>query len=98
MTTPPPTLTPAQLRILRLLSNADAPLWALDLARSTGIKHSTVYHAFRVLYDLGWAVGVTEKPTTPTGRPARVLYRLTARGRTEAAVLLDIPEEGIPAS
>lgn len=81
-----PALGRTQLRILRILLNANTPLWPLDVARSTGIPYSTVYDACRRLYDLGWAVGDTEKKTT--GRPARVLYRLTTRGRTGAGNLL----------
>lgn len=81
----PPTWTPVRLRIVAILAEANAPLWPLDVARATGIPYSTVYDTLRRLYDLGWAVGVTEKKAT--GRPARVLYRLTAVGRKEAAEL-----------
>lgn len=83
-----PVLSPAQLRVLRILSNADAPLRALDVAQAVGVPYGTVYHAFRVLYDAGWAVGVTEKNPV-RGRPSLVLYRLTATGRKKAAAVLD---------
>lgn len=82
-----PVLTPARLRVLRVLSNADAPLRALDVAQAVGLPYGTVYHAFRVLYDAGWAVGVTEKNTV-RGRPPLVAYRLTAKGRKKAAAVL----------
>jgi predicted ArsR family transcriptional regulator len=81
-----PPWTEPRLKVLRILFDADAPLWALDVARATGMSHGTVYNTFRVLYDRGWAVGDTE--TTHPGRPARVLYRLTAQGRTEVAKML----------
>lgn len=82
-----PVWTSSRLRVLRILSNADAPLRALDVAQATGLPYGTVYHAFRVLYDAGWAVGVTEKNTV-RGRPPLVLYRLTATGRKKAAAVL----------
>lgn len=96
MTTPTFGLTGVQLRILRILFNADTPIWPLSVWHSTGIPYGTVYHACRVLYDLGWAVGVTEETKTGTGRPARVLYRLTATGRKQAAELLDEHKEENP--
>lgn len=83
--TDPLTWTGNRRRILRLLATADEPLWALDVARSTGLSHGTVYHTFRILYDLGWAVGVTEREHT--GRPPRVLYRLTEQGRAKTEEL-----------
>ncbi len=86
-------MTPVQLRVLRLLSNAPTPLWPLHIAHTMRVPYGTVYQAFRHLYGRAWAVGVTERPATPTGRPARVLYRLTAEGRKQAALLLDAPEE-----
>jgi predicted ArsR family transcriptional regulator len=84
----PAELTDVQRRVMRLLFNSAEPLWALALARSTGIPYGTVYDTFRVLYDRGWAVGDTEINIKGTGRPARVLYRLTETGRTEAAKIL----------
>lgn len=87
----PTPLTPAQMPVFRILFNADEPLWALAVARSTGIPYGTVYQTFRVLYDLGWVVGVTE--TANTGRPARVLYRLTKQGREQASALLNTPDK-----
>jgi DNA-binding PadR family transcriptional regulator len=69
-----------------MLLNADEPLWALDVARSTDLSYGTVYHSFRVLYDLGWAVGDTE--ASHPGRPPRVRYRLTVQGRAQARALL----------
>lgn len=81
-----PRWTEPRLKVLRILLNADAPLWALDVARTASLPYGTVYYTFRVLYDRGWAVGDTE--TTHPGRPARVLYRLTAQGRTEVAKML----------
>jgi DNA-binding PadR family transcriptional regulator len=81
------TWTRPRLRVLRALSTADSPLWAVELARTLGMSHGTVYDTFRRLYDVGWAVGITED-NTGKGRPARVMYRLTERGRTEAATLL----------
>lgn len=80
-----PTWTRPRLRVLRLLFSADAPVWALDVARSTGISYGTVYDTFRRLYDLGWSVGIT---TPVPSRPARVLYRLTTEGRQQAVGLL----------
>lgn len=82
----PLNLTPVRRRILRLLFNADAPLWSVDVAQSQAISHGTVYDTFRKLYDQGWAVGITEAGAT--GRPPRALYRLTETGRTEAAKIL----------
>ena len=87
-----PTLSAPQLRVLRILFNSAEPLWALAVARSTGIPHGTVYGTFRVLYDHGWAVGDTET-SGGTGRPARVLYRLTKEGRAQAATLLGETEK-----
>ena len=82
-----PALTEVRVRVLRVLFNADQPLWSMDVSRSTGIAHSTVYGTFRILYDAGWAVGVTED-NTGKGRPSRVLYRLTKEGRAQSAALL----------
>lgn len=87
-----PVLTPAQLIVLRVLSNADAPLWALDVAQAVGVPYGTVYQSFRVLYDAGWAVGVTEEKNPVLGRPPRVMYRLTATGRKKAAAVLSEKE------
>ena len=83
-----PVWTAARIHVLRLLFNAEEPLWALDLARAAGMSYGTVYHSFRVLYDMGWAVGVTDMEKRP-GRPPRVRYRLTAEGRAKAPGLLD---------
>lgn len=88
-------MTPVQLRILRVLSNADTALWPLHIAHTTRIPYGTVYHAMRLLYDLGWAVGVTADDED-TGRPPRVLYRLTVKGRREAALLLDTERNPTP--
>lgn len=77
--TDPLAWTGTKARVLRILLNADEPLWPLDMARSTHIPYGTVYGVCRTLYDLGWAVGVTE--VKHPGRPARVLYRLTGEGR-----------------
>lgn len=82
-----PVWTPARLRVLRILFNAGEPLWALDVSKGTGLSYGVVYHSFRVLYDAGWAIGITEDKPRP-GRPARVHYRLTAQGRAQARLLL----------
>ena len=87
-----PALSGPQLRVLRILFSSAEPLWALAVARSTGMPYGTVYGTFRVLYDHGWAVGDTEK-AGDTGRPARVLYRLTGEGRAQAASLLGETEK-----
>lgn len=84
--------TPVRLRVLRLLFNAGEPVWPVELAHSARIPYGTVYDTFRRLYDLGWAVGVTE-PKSGRG-PDRVLYRLTAEGRAKAPALLGEKEEG----
>src|SRR5437868_1691020 len=59
---------------------------ALAVATEIGISYGTVYGTFRQLYDLGWAVGITEEKHP--GRPARVLYRPTEEGRKQLAALL----------
>lgn len=82
--------TPVRLRILAALVEADAPVWPLDLAARLGVSHGTVYGTLRMVYDLGWAVGITEEPMP--GRPPRVSYRLTEQGRTEAPALLSREE------
>lgn len=82
-----PVWTSTRLRVLRILVAADVPVWPLDVAKSTGLTYGAVYHSLRVLYDAGWAVGVTEE-RNPAGGPPRVRYRLTARGRAEAPALL----------
>ncbi len=83
----PPSWTATRLRVLRILAGAGEPLWPLDVARGTGIAYGSVYDTFRRLYDVGWAVGITED-NKGKGRPARVLYRLTKKGRTQAAKIL----------
>ena len=87
-----PALSEPQLRVLRILFNSAEPLWALMVARSTGMPYGTVYGTFRVLYAHGWAVGDTDG-AGGTGRPARVLYRLTGEGRVQAASLLGETEK-----
>lgn len=78
--------TPPRRRVLAALTEADSPVWPVDLARQLGIPYGTVYSALRKIYDLGWAVGITQ-PGTP-GHPPRVVYRLTAQGREHAPALL----------
>jgi DNA-binding PadR family transcriptional regulator len=86
------TVKPVETRILEIMINTDEPLWPLDVARALKVPYGTVYGTLRDLYDRGLAVGVTEKKHL--GRPARVLYRLTAKGRTEASDLIDDRNEG----
>lgn len=83
--TDPLAWTGPKARVLRILADADEPLWPLGLAKDTGMTYGTVYGTCRRLYDRGWAVGITE--TKHTGRPARVLYRLTEEGRRQTAHL-----------
>lgn len=83
--------TKPRLRVLHTLSHADKPLWAVGMARSLAMPYGTVYDTLRRLYDMGWAVGITEKDHK--GRPARVLYRLTETGREQAASLLERSKE-----
>lgn len=83
-----------KLRVLGALANAGQPLWPLDLAKTLKTPYGTVYGALRALYDDGLAVGVTEQKRPGAGRPARVLYRLTATGRERAADLIDERSEG----
>lgn len=84
-------LSPVRLRIARLLFEAGAPVWSVDLAKAEGIPHGTVYTGFRFLYDLGWAIGVT---VPQEGAPARVLYRLTDEGRKQVAALIEKEDKG----
>ena len=79
MTADPFTWTGTRQFVLRALVNSDEPLWPLALAHAASAPYGTVYAAFRELYDLGWAVGITGEDHP--GRPARVHYRLTELGR-----------------
>lgn len=86
--------TPTTVRVLGALANASQPLWPLDLAKTLKAPYGTVYGALRTLYDDGLVVGITERKRPGAGRPARVLYRLTATGRERAADLIDERSEG----
>lgn len=79
------TWTPKRRRILAALTEAEVPLWPVELAAQLGLTYGTVYDTLRKIYDLGWVVGVTGAVTYG---PPRVHYRLTAQGREHAPALL----------
>jgi DNA-binding PadR family transcriptional regulator len=81
--------TSVKTRVLGALVNLGQPVWPLDLAHALKTPYGTVYGTLRALYDDGLVVGETERKRPGAGRPARVLYRLTAKGREAAADLRD---------
>jgi DNA-binding PadR family transcriptional regulator len=64
---------------------ADADMWrhGLSLSQETGLRSGTLYPLLSRLADGGYLESEWRAPERP-GRPARHVYRLTARGRALA--------------
>ena len=58
-----------------------------DLSRETGLKSGTLYPIL-VRLESGGLLEEQWEATAVQGRPARHMYRLTARGQAEAATIL----------
>ncbi|MBH1937860.1 hypothetical protein I5Q34_26925 [Streptomyces sp. AV19] len=77
------------VEVLRLLLSvpADDPLWAGRIAVSADVGKSTVSQVLARLTALGWVTRCGEEGPHP-GRPARVFYTLSPKGRRQAEVAL----------
>ncbi len=60
------------------------PSWGLRICQLTGLGAGSVYTVLQRLERAGWVVGTWEEET-PSGRPRRRTYEITADGRLEVA-------------
>lgn len=82
------------MKVLNRLHQA-WPAWSYgyDLGRDAGLKSGTLYPILMRLADRQWLESKWEA-SPEQGRPARHLYRLTAKGRRYAAAEIQ-PELGL---
>lgn len=83
----PLPLPPRLRRVLAVLTEADVPLWTLDVARRAAMPFGTAYPLLTLLVERGWAVAHHTPPPSRRG-PTRRCYRLTDTARTHAARIL----------
>lgn len=68
-----------------LLEDPTAEYYGLELCQRADLLSGTVYPLLRRLEQRGWlASRIEDADPTDTGRPRRVLYRLTGEGRRAA--------------
>lgn len=80
-------VTVPTIDVVRVLMDAQEPVWGLALAKAVERAPGTVYPILSRLEDLGWITGEWEGDSAHTG-PRRRYYRLTDVGRVEAAAVL----------
>lgn len=73
--------------ILRVLADASAPMWGLDITKKSGLRHGTGHPVLVRLVQHGWVERTIEAKGTYHGRPARHFYELTPDGRLQADAL-----------
>lgn len=84
----PLRITQNTLAILRVLADADAPMWGVDITRGAKLHYGTGRPVIIRLVEHGWVQTTKEAPGTHRARPTRHLYQLTPDGRLQAKAVL----------
>lgn len=80
-------ITESRLKVLRVLRDAKKPLYGAEITKATGLAHGTVYPILKRFKEQRWVVSAV-KPGPHPAPPSRVYYRITSKGRKEAAIHL----------
>lgn len=84
----PPLLSSTTQHILRVLLDAEEPMWALQITKKAGVRFGTGYATLTRLVEHHWVDTTLETAGTHPGRPARLFYQLTTTGRAQAEAAL----------
>ena len=80
--------SPQTVKLLdALLSRPGEWRYGYDLSKETSLKSGTLYPQLMRLEAAGWLEAMWEEAPQP-GKPARHMYKLTARGLQDAPALL----------
>lgn len=80
-------ITASTVDVLRMLTQAESPVWGLLIIKETGRAAGTVYPILDRLESFGWVESSWEE--TQRSGPRRRLYRLTDDGSVSAAEVLN---------